>query len=332
MKRPHFIIILALFLMPLSMFSQYIPIHVDGAFWSEIKNYGGGSAPGVTTYGVHNYRINGDTTIENKSYKIIETRNYMIIEIDSNPADTSSRVWTNRFFKPLGGIREDNQKVYFYYFGVNHADEAALTNVSPNSEHLIYDFNIAVGDTLLWRPYSWAYYPIVESIDSIQLDNGEQRKRYNFVNHANFQSIDYWVEGMRSSLGISGGILGTYGASYSTLNCFSLNDEILYNTYFHRDITCTDLSTSVNNHEFAQRIKVYPNPFSEHLSISLEGDNHQHGMLHLFSISGKKVKSILLTNQIDIDTNDLPKGMYIIQLTNKEGNSIYKHHQKAIKF
>ncbi|MEE4285065.1 MAG: T9SS type A sorting domain-containing protein [Mariniphaga sp.] len=71
----------------------------------------------------------------------------------------------------------------------------------------------------------------------------------------------------------------------------------------------------------------YPNPISDKiLNIALkefvEGEDYQ---IEVFNASGIKMKRILVTEQLfQINLNNLPRGMYFVQLTTPEKQEMEK--------
>lgn len=94
-------------------------------------------------------------------------------------------------------------------------------------------------------------------------------------------------------------------------------------TYF------TNLSTGVSVAEQENSIKIFPNPFSQNLIVQSEKYNLEK--LTLFDIVGKKIfeKSTENSHQIELNLAFIPKGLYLIQLTDKLGNIVKQ--QKIIK-
>lgn len=64
-------------------------------------------------------------------------------------------------------------------------------------------------------------------------------------------------------------------------------------------------------------LAVYPNPFSTKTTISFNNPKQSHCDLAIFSLSGKQVyaKDNIQSKTIEITKNELPQGMYFIQIT-----------------
>jgi len=67
-------------------------------------------------------------------------------------------------------------------------------------------------------------------------------------------------------------------------------------------------------------VKIYPNPVKDFLYI----ENILNAELHIFDISGRKIKTITKTNNIEtIDTKNFKAGLYFLKII-KNGNILTK--------
>jgi len=84
-----------------------------------------------------NYTLQ-DTLIGDKTYTILARRNLCSLSPDmSGELHPDPTLNTNEMI--VGGLREENRKVYVIHF-------------DTNTEQLLYDFDIAVGDTIHFTP------------------------------------------------------------------------------------------------------------------------------------------------------------------------------------
>ncbi len=171
------------------------------------------------------YFYNGDTIINNQTYQKVYQTDQPVVDLASP---------NNQY---AGVTREEGQQVYF---------------LPPNQteEVLLYDFDLAVGDTMLVEKFEMDFFEfievIVESIDSVQTLDQQIRKRINFSIYKEGrdtvpQYFTSWIEGI-GDIGI-GGLLETHadgrilfgffdlrnGDDYtSNFQCFSKNEELVY--------------------------------------------------------------------------------------------------------
>jgi hypothetical protein len=68
-------------------------------------------------------------------------------------------------------------------------------------------------------------------------------------------------------------------------------------------------------------IRVYPNPASDVLTLSVLRDNHTISMVQLFTMSGNLVKQMNVPGQTEtnIQLSDLPQGMYMAKVLTSDG-------------
>ena len=70
---------------------------------------------------------------------------------------------------------------------------------------------------------------------------------------------------------------------------------------------------------------LYPNPFSNTITINASKQVDKVVKIEIFSTNGVLVNSIVADNDITtVDTNNLAKGMYFIRLSSYNGNHIVK--------
>ncbi|MDG1476832.1 MAG: T9SS type A sorting domain-containing protein, partial [Vicingaceae bacterium] len=183
---------------------------------------------------------------------------------------------------------------------------------------LLYDFDVSIGDTV-FQIHLDSSFIIINSIDSILINN-QYRKKYNF-SLSSFTSPpscgwgagNSYVEGIGN---ISSGLLGhwaNYFESNEKLSCFE-DDEVFYSNVDN----CETVGLKEN---LTQNIlKIYPNPTSEKLFITLSNKNVSIAY-SIFDISGKEVASSILNQSSFIDVSNFNKGLYLLKLKAEPGSS-----------
>lgn len=257
------------------------PLLSENKIWSEVNclNFGGCET--------HFYKFQGDTTVGTNLYKKLY--------ISSDSAHSS---WSM-----IGAMREElNQKVYF----------SDLTD-----EYLFYDFTLTAGEIYYANIRGCQFEMTLESIDSVELLNGEIRKRYNFSNW----NIEQWIEGIGSLKGLLNiGVDMCMSDVYIDLNCFTENDTLKYkNTSF---TSCFYSTVGLANDIQEENITLYPNPLTT-ASILRSTIFLADFELKIYNISGKLVRKVanLSGQEFLIERNNLNSGLYFIQLT-KNNNSL----------
>jgi len=76
---------------------------------------------------------------------------------------------------------------------------------------------------------------------------------------------------------------------------------------------------TIQNSNFNSELVIYPNPFIEKVTISFPNPNREEYLLVLRDLTGKVVRQIndITDNQVVIRRNNLPPGLYIIELIGK---------------
>ena len=280
---------------------QYVPFPEGNAVWSEKYSY----ENWVPTY----YYLNcydkvsltvEDTIINSRIYKKLYLFNDSVFNIN------------NAIY--LGGIREENKKIYYLGDTIHYGKPLDCTN-----EVLLYDFNLNVGDTfyfglpqtdsLICNNSYWNV--VVISIDTINLGN-KLRKRFIFNDYTT-----QWIEGIGNVNGLLLSIPPWIPGSVpqGSLICFKQNDTIVYfNSNFSE---CMPLNINENN-VMNENILVFPNPANDYLII--KSGITQPFTYQLYNIQGILQKEGEVTaSQSEINVADLPRGMYILKiLTEKQ--------------
>lgn len=261
----------------------------ENKIWSEIYNWFNME---VYTTG---YKFSGDTTINNVPYK----------KLWFTGDSLSANNWheKNEFF------REDSQhKIYRY---------------NENGDELLYDFSLEVGDTfeigylINQDPCSWE----IDQIDSLELNNGEFRKRFTLKRSDQSFPIPpvdyiYWVQGIGCLSSLTQ-FSGTCNFDFSLkLICFMENGDYLYTSPNYNGCFISPISEIE-----LQNFKIYPNPTTDILTIEKATTFLEDLDWTLFNALGQEIKSAKIpafeaTRTISLA--DLSKGIYFYSLSSDE--------------
>lgn len=174
------------------------------------------------------------------------------------------------------------------------------------TEHLLYDFNLGVGDTLPLSFNNFQNDVCVIAIDSIFTQYG-YRKRFSL---SGTTPTPYLIEG----IGHSGGFIGeplAHPYNCTNLVCFSLNDTAYYPSVGG---SC-NLAVGISSYGERSRISFHPNPFF--IQTTLKMDNYEaNTSLSVYNSFGQLVKQIdnLSGQSIIFRRDNLPGGLYFIKL------------------
>ena len=286
MKKFIVLILLANFS---SVFAQsYTPFPTSNATWvNYVYDFGGWGppAPPYTDYlvAIDNYCASGqDTTIGLNQYTKLN--------------------YCNGNYK--GAFRDTGGVVFFI-------PKDSL------SEKMWYNFNVNVGDTIVFPDFGWSWYNsiYVSEIDSI-LIAGNYRTVISFLDVP-----DVWIEGMGCSAGlfahpayndnISGGM--------ANMECFSHNDTSYVpdgtSTFFNAGASCSLNYLSSEPIHQTNNVDVYPNPTTGLLILQL-GEAGGIIELQILNSLGQTVPAsfTVFNNQVQLDLSGLSNGMYFLQV------------------
>lgn len=281
-------ITLVLFFSILQINGTAQPLVQEGAKWNILVFYGFEGTKSTFTW-----KIDGDTSINNISYKTMYTS-----------GDSLNLNW----FKTDDYIRENASKKVYYKEG-------------NSDEFLLYDFGLVVGDTFTINECN---ITVVE-IDTILLNNGEERKRMKMESPGvgSFTDAVYWVEG----IGSEAGLINHWRLHCSTdheysLLCFYNDSELLYQI---NPLGCYFNSTSITELGRNDEIEVYPNPTKDIFRIELKKENLMIKEIKLFSVMGKVLDvADLNTVNTEVDISTFPTGVYYLLIKLDKGQLLSK--------
>ncbi|MBI5538792.1 MAG: T9SS type A sorting domain-containing protein [Bacteroidia bacterium] len=256
---------------------------------------GSGQGP-LYVYTYYYYFINGDSTINGTNYKKL---------YKYSTSANSEFNFTSLIFNSL--LLEDSNCIF---------------QGTPGSMSKILDYNLQVGDSFKFIGYSPKQ--VLISIDSV-LINGAYAKRFNFNKNIK------WIKGIGDV---------NYGASFSNYDFLNPVPPIWdfwgsnflcyaeYLTPIYNFGNYCNLPLNINQVNTENDFRIFPNPVFNNLNIEISSYNNFES-IEIYSILGKKVKSILLTNDnIEIKVSDLPSGIYILKAEDKSHNIISKRFIK----
>jgi hypothetical protein len=280
--------------------NNYHPLVQEGKVWSVVFVMGDIWDYHFTTTQMV---IWGDTIINDIQYKKMyaSTKKYPIFPQD----------WILNNF-----IREDENKKVWY-----------KDKNSSSVEKLYYDFSLEIGDTLpdslgLSMPPNYPFEPvIVENITSITLLNGEERKVWHLsmMCVGLYNNIEFWIEGIGSSLGVANPLGGGLIGGFYRLHCVHENEELVYNANLW-GATCY-ISGSIGINDYDNQINIFPNPAKDIIYID-NIDNLEISAISIVNIQGQIIRQFEPTTQLNI--SNIENGIYFIKLSSSKGNIIKK--------
>jgi len=232
-----------------------------------------------------NGSIQGDTVINKHKYQLFNFQTGT-----SNSSGTSL-------------IRQENKRIY-------------MLSTNNQEEYLLYDFNVKKGDTIHSTAQGGyiSRLPIVTDVDTVQLYNGEYRKRIKIFS-------DIWIEGIGS----------IYGFDYPTkdfvtCDCNSSFELISFArektlTFYNSELCasfncCQGVIEDIKNIEEQKKIfDINPNPTKEIITIKF-ASYIENSNFELFDLQGNIVfkEKIHETNN-SFYLNQLSNGIYFYRIS-----------------
>lgn len=259
----------------------------EEGIWSDVVVH---CVPGGNNYTTYFVKFEGDTIIDNHTYKYIWRTN-----------DESLIDWI-----PYGFIRENEEHQVFlkppdYYEG------------------LIYDFGVNVGDTVqalnIYLNSNDTLNFVVLQVDSILLLD-RYRKRVSLYEYTN-EKEEVWIEGLGSYFGILNSCNDSYGAicgGYDAL-CYKESGELVYQNAIYG--TCYYTITVGLNPLKDVDFKVYPNPANDFVAIDFPFDGERR--VEICNFSGKKVlNNLFFEKNILLNLQEVGNGIYFINVFDDE--------------
>lgn len=290
---------------------QYIPFVEEGKFWIYL-NYSTSNPDLPKPVSGHAITFSGDTVINSFSYKKVYKVN---LKGGHNCAAWEMPCWD--FDYPyqaesreiISFIREDtvNRKIY------NLPDSGS--GFCETAEYLLFDFSLHVGDTVNPCVYEsiWAnstnLFPggIVDSIKVIETHGKLRNTIFTFG--------FYTIIGLpfETTIAIAEGLGFTdYGIFYTPQSAFV--------DYCEGEIDQCHLILSDESIQPHEAIKIYPNPSDGIFRVSIDKENLKG--IRAYSISGKMEAESGFTNEIDL--SPLENGIYLLEITTKDGERILR--------
>ncbi|HEY5771303.1 MAG TPA: T9SS type A sorting domain-containing protein, partial [Chitinophagaceae bacterium] len=116
-------------------------------------------------------------------------------------------------------------------------------------------------------------------------------------------------------------LVDTVFCKFPTIQCGEQKIEIVYEDEYILTDIITELASSVSTSipEIISHVKIYPNPFTSNIIVTLE-KNDINSNFELFDIAGRKIMTSKLNNSINkIQFNKPGGGIYMYRLTNSKG-------------
>ena len=237
------------------------------------------------------YFISGDTLLSDgftwKKLMRIGNSSYTYFASPPIPPGCEGE-FSFEFFE--GFIRQDSLKIYY-------------RNLSENSEQLLYDFDLQVGDLLPLSKINFMDNLLVSSVDSVWvLDAWRKRIYFN-------EGASWIIEGIGHNAGFLESIPPMLECSH-TFICLKLNGE----SAFEINMDDCNLPLSIKQIN-TSKTSCYPNPADHTISLKGISKNDSPFIFNYYGVPMNN-QAIWENNCWTFNIANLAIGMYVIQVKN----------------
>jgi hypothetical protein len=205
----------------------------------------------------------------------------------------------------MGALRDDSS-----------ANKSFFRFPNASADSLLYDYNLAVGDTMKgFISYDHIYYyPVVSSIDSVGI-NGQYRKRWNFTQDL-AGNYPYLIEGIGTSFGFIEPVF-TYDIDNTLRYLICVRDSSI--TYFNSNdssaVGCNLIVFVPHELPLLYSNLVFPNPFSNETTLKAN-QTIKNATISIINTFGQQVRQIknFTGNELKLRRENLSAGIYFIRL------------------
>lgn len=304
MKKLIIILTIALWNISIANAQNYVPFPEQNATWITMTaEYGSGR---YFYYYYKYFLLEHDTVYNQQNYHVMYAQMY------------------NQPPIMLGGLRNEGKKVFFRFFNPLPTSWIRYDlGFSPQdtTEFILYDFDINIGDTInhcFDKPY-------LLNIDTITLQNNEERKRYLLANY--YSQI---IEGIGNTNGLFWNCGSTNVSNFTTsLICFSRNNgnNLLDTTFMSGECLLISSIEKKYKREANSNINIYPNPATNQLAISYASIPQHDNKVEIYNAVGVKILEVIgkkldasipqHDSIVEIDISEFPKDLYFVKIGNE---------------
>ncbi|GAB5418068.1 MAG: hypothetical protein Crog4KO_31480 [Crocinitomicaceae bacterium] len=238
------------------------------------------------------YYINGDTVVNAQTYKKFYKRGQS--NMSTGPTGPPCGPFTT--YDDLAHlVRQDGSQIYLWN-GV--------------SDTLLYDYDIAIGDTFPVTYNVCDEYIVLDSIQTVMVA-GQQRNRY-FFTETTTTSWSSMTEGVGWPGGFFEPVCGSPGCGYQ-FACFRIDGQLIEGTncFFEANI----------NEILEAHISISPNPITNAFTISLSSERSVSA-LYLLEMNGARTKLSFTANNLEEVSGMLDQtssGIYLMEVEFSDG-------------
>ncbi len=203
---------------------------------------------------------------------------------------------------------------------LNVVDGQVMVIDTCDSERLLFDFDVSIGDSLTVNGRRTEVVAIGDTI----LNDNKVRKTYSVKAPDNVSpDTELFIEGIGSQF--TGLDYTKADSGYSTyFSCINDSDGQIHLSPFSNPVICemfSMFSSSTNNVVENEDVVVYPNPTFDQLSILRQSNSTEY--LKIINSQGEIIHEIKLESNINtVNTVELPQGIYFLMFSNNKNEIV----------
>lgn len=284
----------------------YSEMSVDGAIWiyGDYMLIEAGDAPLIGAYVI---QVRGDTIIDGLEYRKIYKHQLKVTQVDQSPYHEIDIPYTVQSTTLHSAIREDTDQQVVYILPL--LEDHLHCNLSK--EYLLYDFSLAVQDTLndcvlskIWNEGFPEEVPVIDSI-TLEYHYDGDRQVFNTTGVFQYQGLLYEEPG-KIIEGIGYERYGIYNGMSNRLIGYCRGSLWECNI-----ISSTKATVPIE-------IMIYPNPGFDRITIETE---YQIDAITAYDVQGH-IFTLNVDSQGVIDVSHLSKGVYLLGIASDHSQQL----------
>jgi hypothetical protein len=270
---------------------EYVPLIDTTRTWNVANIYPHGGGANTIKY------IYGD---------VLHIEDTLYVEVLAKYIDGSS--YESVEAELMGYLRENTQSRKVYY-----------RNIFAQEPALLYDFSLKKGENI--NLFGYPFNHTVSHVDSVELLNGDFRKRMVLFSNSKISDSVVWIEGIgNTTIDLLNPGQSDVGTITTKLLCSYENEELVYmnNTFsscYLGWVPIEDFPEST--------IKITHNLLQD--QITIEGKSDSRLIVNIYNLQGQLLLFRHIKNYDTIDISRLNPGLIVVRVTEKNNSvSIFK--------
>lgn len=266
-------------------------------------------------------------------YKYGQQWNVYSIPTSSSPAKSCTLIFhsDNHFTQYAGNVYKllyvDSGDIMGALYGLYRENDGKVfirelnSMQQPQEEHLLYDWNISIGDVAYVQQGDLEIGLVLDAITDTTM-NGNNRRVFHLHYETDNELTEIWVEGMGSELGFpfsgtkNNPVSPFYYPMTTEMLCYYEGGDLFWDNPAY-DECVIDYWGNIPEIEECTSVFVYPNPTRG--DVTIKKTFHREAIIEIYDLMGRIVFHDNMENEEKkVDMSCFPKGMYIVSIQDYE--------------